>query len=77
MIKRSPNCHLKILKGIKLNKEEELLCMFFIRVLNSHLHTSDDSGAVTASAATHSMMLYSSQMFLVLVKNENGKTICV
>lgn len=75
MIKRSPNCHVKLLKGIKLNKEGELLCMFFIRVLNSHLHTSD-SGAVTASAATHSM-LYSSQMFLVLVKNENGKTICV
>lgn len=74
MIKRSPNCHLKISKGIKLNKGE-LLCMFFIRVLNSHLHTSD-SGAVTASAAAHSM-LYLSQMFLVLVKNENGKTICV
>lgn len=75
MIERSPNCHVKISKGIKLNKEGELLCMFFIRVLNSHLHTSD-SGTVTASAAAHSM-LYLSQMFLVLVKKENGKTICV
>lgn len=59
-------------KEVKLKKKivYNYVCLF-IRVLNSHFHTSD-SETVTASAAAFSM-LYSSQMFLVLVKNENGK----
>lgn len=44
-------------------------------VFNSHLHTFD-SEIVTASAASLGM-LYSSQMFLLLIKNENGKTTCI